>query len=285
MIFEYQTLDESDRETEQPKATRKKSNEWIEIGIAFRKAKEKGISATKFALQHGINYATFTKSMHRYKSQIDAEIQRRKKETEERKTRNDYRKKHAIDIINDFRNSLKKVTVGVPMNKRQKDSTDWFTGAVKSAIKTHKVSRPATGRIYTFVYDAKYKAKLPYWDRFPLIVFLGSGVSKAGNVVLYGLNMHYIPPKARQSFLEELLKRGFATTKRLSNKTVFKINWGSVKGIRGSDIMIKSYLPSHVKSGMMEIAPKDWAKSVWLPTQSFVSKGKPFGSKQVWSRF
>lgn len=147
------------------------------------------------------------------------------------------------------------------------------------------MAKPATGRLYTFAYDAKYKDTLPYWDRFPLIIFLGSGRSKAGNLVFYGLNLHYAPPRARQEFLEELLKRGYGSTKRLSNKTVLKINWGNVKGMRGATEMIKAYLPSHLKSPLAEIAPKDWAKAVWLPTQQFMSKGKPYGAKKVWSKY
>ncbi|MGS1687052.1 DNA end protector protein (plasmid) [Klebsiella pneumoniae] len=281
-IFEFEIIAEEDKPKAPPK---RKLSDWVELGIKFRKARTKGVSAKRFADSEGLNYATFTKSMHRYKKQIDDEIERRTAETEARKKRNDYRKKHGIEIINDFRNSLKKITVGVSAAKRQKDSTEWFGNFIKTSIKTHRVAKPATGRLYTFAYDAKYKDTLPYWDRFPLIIFLGSGRSKAGNLVFYGLNLHYAPPRARQEFLEELLKRGYGSTKRLSNKTVLKINWGNVKGMRGATEMIKAYLPSHLKSPLAEIAPKDWAKAVWLPTQQFMSKGKPYGAKKVWSKY
>ncbi|UQJ95070.1 DNA end protector protein [Klebsiella phage CPRSA] len=66
---------------------------------------------------------------------------------------------------------------------------------------------------------------------------------------------------------------------------MLKINWGNVKGMRGATEMIKAYLPSHLKSPLAEIAPKDWAKAVWLPTQQFMSKGKPYGAKKVWSKY
>lgn len=277
-IFEVEVIDE-------PPVPKRKSNDWVDLGVKFRRAKAKGVSAKKFAADNGINYTTFTKSMHRYKAQIDAEIIRRDAETESRKKRNDYRKKHAVNIVNDFRNSLKKVTVGVPHATRQKESIDWFGDFLKKSVKTHKIVKPSPGRLYTFAYDAKYKDTLPYWDRFPLIVFLGTGKSKADNTVYYGLNLHYAPPRARQEFLEELLKRGFGTTDRLSNKTTLKIKWSNVKGMRGVDQMIKAYLPGHLKSPMMEIAPRDWAKSVWLPTQSFQSKGSSYSAKKVWSNY
>lgn len=282
LIFEFEVIAEEDKPA--PRVTRK-LNDWVKLGVAFRRAKVKGINAKKFAETQGINYATFTKSMARYKKEIDAEVERLKDETEARRKRNDYRKKHAVDIVNDFRNSLKRVTVGVPSAKRQKESSEWFGTFIKTAIKTHKVSKPATGRLYTFGYDAKYKDKLPYWDRFPLIVFLGSGRSKAGNIVFYGLNLHYAPPRARQEFLEELLKRGYGSTDRLSNKTILKVNWNNVKNMRGAEHMIKAYLPSHLQTPLAEIAPKDWAKAVWLPTQVFMSKGQTFSAKKVWNRF
>lgn len=282
LIFEISVLAEEDK----PKpVVKRKLDDWVQLGVDFRRAKLKGATAKKFADERGINYATFTKSMARYKKQIDTEIERRKEETESRRKRNDYRKKHAVEIINDFRNSLKRVTVGVSAAKRQKDSSEWFGNFLKTSIRTHKVAKPATGRLYTFGYDAKYKDTLPYWDRFPMIIFLGSGKSKAGNVVFYGLNLHYAPPKARQEFLEELLKRGYGSTDRLSNKTMLKINWANVKNMRGAEHMIKAYLPSHLQTPLAEITPRDWAKAVWLPTQAFQSKGKAFSAKKVWNRY
>lgn len=281
-IFEFEVISEDDMPKPQPK---RKVGEWVELGVNYQRAKLKGVTAKKFAADNGIPYATFTKAMHRVKSQVEQEIARRKAETEARRKRNDYRKQHSVDIVNDFRNSLKKVTVGVPHATRQKDSTEWFGDFIKTSIKTHQVGKPATGRLYTFGYDAKYKDKLPYWDRFPLIVFLGSGRSKAGNLVFYGLNLHYAPPRARQEFLEELLKRGYGSTTRLSNKTMLKVNWSKVKNMRGVDQMIKAYLPGHLKTPLAEIAPKDWSKSVWLPTQAFVSKGSSYSAKRVWSKY
>ncbi|QPI17848.1 DNA end protector protein [Pectobacterium phage POP12] len=281
MIFEYEYLAEEDR----PAPIRRTMSDWIGIGVDWRKAKSKGTTGKAFADTYNISYDTFRKNMIRYKTEIDTEIERRKTATAQRRDRNDYRKESKVDIVNDFRNSLKKLTVGVPAAKRAKESTEWFGGFLKTSLKSHKVNKPSTGRLYTYVYDAKYKDTLPYWDRFPLIVFLGAGKSKAGNVVMYGLNLHYIPPRARQEFLEELLKRGYGSTTRLSNKTVLKVNWSKVKSMRGSELMIKAYLPSQLKSPMAEIAPKDWAKAVWLPIQSFESKGKRFNSKTVWSKY
>lgn len=94
-----------------------------------------------------------------------------------------------------------------------------------------------------------------------MIVFLGFGITKAGNKVAYGLNLHYIPPKARKDFLEELLKL-YASNKRFNSKTRLKIDWTKVKNMRGADLMIKAYLPNHIKGSMLEIHPRDWATAL-----------------------
>ena len=44
-----------------------------------------------------------------------------------------------------------------------------------------------------------------------------------------------IPPKARQQFLEELLKQ-YSNTPTITNKTKLKIDWSQVKGFRGADM-------------------------------------------------
>ena len=135
------------------------------------------------------------------------------------------------------------------------------------ACKTHKVGRPTVGRLYMFGYDAKNKKTLPYWDKFPLIICIGVNPTH-----LLGLNLHYIPPKAREIFLESLLK--FASTKSITNKTKLKINWSKIKAFPGAHHMIKMYLASHVRMSFMEVAPKDWHNVIHLQTQQFVSNGR-----------
>ncbi|WPK18030.1 hypothetical protein [Escherichia phage BYEP02] len=111
-----------------------------------------------------------------------------------------------------------------------------------------------------------------------MIIYLGLGKHN----LMYGLNLHYIPPKARQQFLEELLKQ-YANTPTITNKTKLKIDWSQVKGFRGADQMIKAYIPGNIMGSLVEIAPKDWANVVLMPLQQFVSKGKRFSANKVWS--
>lgn len=247
---------------------------WIEIGLEYKKAKEKGITAKTFAESKGIKYSSFTSAMSRYASSIKTA---QKIETLESKPKNKLNKQERqLLMINSFRSSIREKirNEGAAVNNK---SSKWFVETIKKSVKGHKVVKPTPGKIYTYVYDAKHKDTLPYWDRYPLIIYLGLGKHN----LMYGLNLHYIPPKARQQFLEELLKQ-YASTTTITNNTKLKIDWSKVKGFQGADKMIKAYLPGHIRGTITEIAPKDWANIIMLPTQQFMSKGKRFSANTVW---
>lgn len=254
---------------------------WVRIGVDWYKAKKRGSTAKKFAEERQINYNTFTKGMARYKRQIDLAFDAEMAKTKP-KDKLSRREKDAI-IINDFRESMRKKIKddGAAINNK---SEKWFRQTVSKAVRGHQVVKPQPGKLYAFVYDAKHKDTLPFWDKYPLIVFLGVSSSKvAGTTLFHGLNLHYVPPKARQEFLEELLKR-YSSTENLSNNTKLKIDWSKVKGFQGADKMIKAYLPGNVKGHFVEIKPADWSNVIFMPLQQFVSQGKRFSSNAVWKR-
>lgn len=270
MIFEQQI-----------KPALRKEREWIKLGVEFSKAKAKGKTSKAFADEKQINYATFTKAMSRYASQIKTAIQVERLESKSKGKLT--KQEQALLLINSFRSSLrdKVKNEGAAANNK---SAKWFADTIKKNVRGHSVSKPKTGHIYTYVYDAKHKDTLPYWDKFPLVIYLGDGTTKNGSYLWYGLNLHYIPPKARQTFLEELLKN-YSSTSVISNNTKLKINWSKVKGFKGTDLMIKSYLPGHVKGAVIEIKPADWANVVLMPTQSFQSQGKRYAAGKVWAKY
>lgn len=257
----------------------RKAKQWIDLGVEFSKAKAKGMTAKAFAASKGIPYTTFTKSMSRYSSEIKQAIEIARLKGKSAKSLN--KQQRAMMLINDFRASLTK-TAKMPRPKEK--SQEWFMKTIKAGVKGHQVVKPQVGRIYTYAYDPKYRDTLPFYDRFPLIICLGEGKSKAGNNIMLGLNLHYAPPKARQQFLEALLKQ-YATTPTLSNKTRLKIKWSDVKGMRGSDHMIKAYLPGHIQTKIIEIAPKDWHNIITMPFYQFMSKGKKYDARKVWKLF
>lgn len=260
-----------------PKPVSRNEKKWVELGLEFKKAKAKGATAKSFAEEKEIPYATFTKAMSRYASKI--KFAEKIAKLEGKPTHKLSKQERQLIMINSFRSSLrdKIKNEGAAVNNK---SAKWFADTIKKNIRGHSVSKPTPGRLYAYMYDAKHKDTLPYWDRFPLIVYLGLG-KQGSTTLMYGLNLHYIPPKARQQFLEELLKQ-YANTPTITNKTKLKINWSQVKGFAGADKMIKAYLPGHIKGSLIEIKPSDWANVVLLPTQSFQSKGKRFSANAVW---
>lgn len=273
-VFEIITEEDAKQTPQQRKA-----KQWIDLGVEFAKAKAKGMTAKAFAQEKGIPYTTFTKSMSRYAPEIKTAIEVAKLKGKSAKSLN--KQQRAMMLINDFRASLSKTA---KMSRPKEKSQEWFMKTIKAGVKGHQVVKPQVGRIYTYAYDPKYKDSLPFYDRFPLIICLGEGKSKAGNTIMLGLNLHYAPPKARQQFLEALLKQ-YASTPTLSNKTRLKIKWSDVKGMRGSDHMIKAYLPGHIQTKMIEIAPKDWHNIIMMPFYQFMSKGKKYDARKVWKLF
>lgn len=258
------------------KSTPKKTkSQWIALGVEYLESK---LTPKQFAEKYGLNADSFRRVLSTYKK--DIQTAKLAKDALEGKRRLNSQQKHAV-MLQDFRAQIKsRASIGPPKN--EKKTTEWFQQTIKNQSRGHKVSKPKQGRLYTFVYDAKHKATLPHWDVFPLIVYLGPTVK---NNLLLGLNLHYVPPKARQEFLEELLK--FASNDRLSNNTYLEINWSKVKNIDRKMVehMVKSYLPSHVKGQFVEIKPADWVNVVYLPTAKFVSgpNNKSFNPKKVWS--
>lgn len=259
------------------RAVSRDEKRWIEIGVEYAEAKKKGATAKSFAEEKGIKYATFTKAMSRYSSRIKTAIQVKK--LEGKPTHKLTKQERQLIMINSFRSSIRQkiANEGAAANNK---SSRWFNETMKKNIRGHKVTKPSPGKLYAYMYDAKHKDTLPFWDRFPLIIYLGLG-KQGTSTLMYGLNLHYIPPKARQQFLEELLKQ-YASTPTITNNTKLKINWSQVKGFAGADKMIKAYLPGHIKGSLVEIKPADWANVVMLPTQQFMSKGKRYSSTSVW---
>lgn len=271
-IFQFITEAESKSSGARPT---KNEQQWIAIGVEFANAKAKGMTGKAFADERGLNYASFTKAMSRYQSRIKTAVQVSK--LEKKPGHKLTKAERQLIMINSFRKSIrdKIANEGAAVNNK---SAKWFTDSIKQGVRGLKVAKPSPGKLYAYIYDAKHKETLPYWDKYPLIIYLGLGKHN----LMYGLNLHYIPPKARQQFLEELLKQ-YASTPTITNSTKLKIDWSKVKGFQGADQMIKAYIPANIKGTLIEIKPQDWANVVMMPLQQFMSKGKRFSAQKVWA--
>jgi len=175
------------------------------------------------------------------------------------------------------------------LQKIQKNSSAWFEGqafklfsvndmAPQQALKGDAAKLKGTfqpGSMYFFMYDAKHKDKLPYYDMFPLV--LPFGVTKGGFV---GLNLHYLPYDLRIKLLWKL--QDFNTSATLTPKAKMAFQWDTIKGVakfKAAKPCVKQYLAGHVRSPFRLVSPTDWATAAMLPLERFSGSDK----FNVWS--
>jgi hypothetical protein len=134
------------------------------------------------------------------------------------------------------------------------------------------------GRMYFYFYDPKTKDKLPYYDKFPLVI----PIERYSDGFL-GLNLHYIHPKQRIILLDKLSE--IATDNNFDANTRLRISYDYLS--RASRMFeakpcIKRYLFSHVQSRFLEITADEWDIAALLPVESFMKadKSKVFADSQ-----
>ena len=166
---------------------------------------------------------------------------------------------------------------------RTQQSREWFrnqarTSSVKgdrgaSQIvrdKTRMANRPSIGRMYFFNYDPKYKATLPYYDRFPLIFKVGQ--YRGG---FEGINMHYLPYRLRARLMDALYES--SNNKRYDETTRLRITYDLLKAAtkyKEFKPTYKKYLNQHVRSRFVEIGATEWDIALFLPVERFEKASK-----------
>ena len=153
-------------------------------------------------------------------------------------------------------------------------SFDWYrkqvnnmtTPGAKSLITRGKATlRPKYGVMNLFGYDAKHKATLPYYDKFPLIFPIEP--AKGGFI---GINFHYLPFGARVAFLKQLSQ--YATDENYDNQTRYNLDWVNNSYFRKTT---KRYLNSQVRTSFLNIPANEMAVAIFLPVARFVG-GRPY---------
>jgi hypothetical protein len=122
------------------------------------------------------------------------------------------------------------------------------------------------GRMYFFYYDPKTKDKLPYYDRFPLVLPIDQYPDG-----FLGLNLHYIHPKQRIILLDKLSE--FTNNDRYDKTTKLRLSYdllSSSSRIFEFKPCIKRYLFSHVDSRFLEISADEWDIAALMPVSKFV---------------
>lgn len=161
------------------------------------------------------------------------------------------------------------------INPRTKASRDWFRNKA-SQLRQGRIKRDqlmdeeplrktnsyAPGDMVMFFYDAKTKDKLPYWDRFPLVILV-----EEADKGFYGLNLHYLPPVLRAKLLDSLLD--VTTNNSYDDKTRFDLSYKLLKGAAKFKYFkpcFKRYLISGVQSKFSKVLAPEWEIATFLPT-------------------
>lgn len=137
------------------------------------------------------------------------------------------------------------------------------------------VRRLEVGKLYFFEYVAKYggmgsdiptSQQLPVWDRYPLVL----PFTTAPNGFI-GINLHYLPIRARAWLLDKLL--GIANIP--ANK--LRINWQILSSLSRIDIgqyATHRYLLNHITSPFRLVRIDDYANAIMLPFAGWYGKDR-----------
>lgn len=169
---------------------------------------------------------------------------------------------------------------------RTQEARKWYREAAKAERRIDEdklirqdrerlVARPLLGEMYMFFYSPKHRAKLPYYDRFPLIFPFRK--VKGG---FYGINLHYLPLPLRAKLMDELYT--IASDDRYDEDTRLKLNYRVLQSVSKSNYFkpcIKRYLTNQMNTRFMKIYSSEWDMALFLPTERFQKASK----SQVWA--
>ena len=145
-------------------------------------------------------------------------------------------------------------------------------------VSLKSVAKPTIGGMYYYVYDAKFREKLKWFDLYPLIICI-----EYWEKGWIGLNLHYIPPQARQELLTALMKIG---NNAESESRYMQISYNLLQQV-SADKMWKQCVHKYIENGkendpidgrtvfikskIIEVNPFDWEKVIYLPQEQFVT--------------
>ena len=132
------------------------------------------------------------------------------------------------------------------------------------------------GKMYSYFYDPKHKKKLPYYDRFPLMIPIHMYPDG-----FLGLNLHYLAPRERLKLFNALLD--VQNNAHYNDRKRMVVTYGILKNaadtFSGYRPCVKRYLGKHVRSRFIRFDYSDWSIAAFLPTETFEKASK----SKVWA--
>jgi len=136
------------------------------------------------------------------------------------------------------------------------------------------------GFFYFYLYDAKWKHELPYWDMFPFTLVLDVQKDR-----FLGLNFHYLDYYNRARLFDMLypLREGRASRPTVRDiRMRLRVSYALLKissKYKAFQPCLKEYLISNVKTPLLKVGAKEWDVALFLPVEQFQKESK----QHVWS--
>ena len=155
--------------------------------------------------------------------------------------------------------------------KGRPKSTDWYRDKIREfgtpkALDLIRDGKQATspffGRLNMFFYDPKLKTKLPYYDRFPLVLPL-----EEYNDGFLGINFHYLPIPLRMRLLDRVVD--FSNNTKFDKTTTLSVSYNQLKNVRLIRPTLKRYLAGKVKSRFRRVDADEFIVATLLPVARF----------------
>ena len=165
--------------------------------------------------------------------------------------------------------------------KGRPKSTSWYQDKIREFGKPGAMdlirdgkrnNNPFFGRLNMFFYDPKLKAKLPYYDTFPLVL----PIERYSDGFL-GINLHYLPMALRVRLLDRLVD--FSNNTKFDESTFLRVSYNDVKNLKSVKPTIHKYLSGYVRSRFRRIDADEFVIATLLPVQRF----KKATASAVWS--
>jgi len=155
--------------------------------------------------------------------------------------------------------------------KGRPKSTQWYRDKIKEFGKPGALdlirdgkrnNKPFFGRLNMFFYDPKLKAKLPYYDSFPLVLPL-----EPYSDGFLGINLHYLPMTLRLKLLDRLVD--FSNNTKFDESTRLAVDYSKLKKLSIIKPTLKRYLAGRVKTQFRRIDADEFTVAALLPVQRF----------------
>ena len=123
-------------------------------------------------------------------------------------------------------------------------------------------NKPFYGKLNMFMYDPKFKKKLPYYDTFPLVLPL-----EMYSDGFLGINLHYLPIPLRIKLLDRLVD--YSNNTQFDESTRLIVDYSRLKKIDMIKPCLKRYLASNVRTKFRKVEAEEFMVATLLPVQRF----------------